>query len=56
MGSLQIFSLNIVSLCFAVGAVYIIYLGLDGWGWLIAGSILTGKSIEWDNKEGRIDG
>lgn len=43
---------NAVSIVFATGAIIMAVRGIDGWGWMIFGALLTTRSIEWvTNKE-----
>lgn len=38
---------NAVSIVFATGAIIMAVHGIDGWGWMIVGSLLTTASIKW---------
>jgi hypothetical protein len=42
---------NLVSLAFASGAIVMAVRGVDGWGWMIVGSLLTTASIKWSNED-----
>ena len=41
----------LVAAIFAVGAVYLMALNKDGWGWCIFAAVILG-SITWSSKDG----
>lgn len=42
---------NLVSLAFATGAVVMAVHGIDGWGWMIVGALLTTASVTYRTDE-----
>ena len=42
---------NAVAIVFATGAIVMAINGIDGWGWMIFGALLTTAHVKWETSK-----